>query len=293
MKLSPLDIRKHEFSRGFRGYDPEEVRPFLDMVSQQWDELLEELRVARDRARELESKIGHYEKVEEALQQALESARSTAQRTQVHAEERAKLILEEAELRAEQVMRDAEQDRFRLRQDVSKLTHRHAEVTARLRHFLMSELEILAQHEDERPIGFMKLIPAREADALPSPTESRTEEAREPGAESDEASSENVEGTRPAEAIPHAPDARTADAEEERSTTYADMYARAATRSRGGASYDELGQVGDLEAAAEEEEPTWNLRQIVAKQDEDFAAEEPEPTHTERDRIRRIIEDLD
>lgn len=166
MNLSPLDIRKHEFSKSFRGYNPEEVRPFLEMVSQQWEELTDELRHAKDRVREMENKLVHYEKVEVALQEALEAARSNAARTQAHAEERARLSIDEAELKAEQIVREAEQERFRLRQDISKLTHRHAEVSARLRHFLMTELEVLAQHENERPTGFIKLARSRDADAL-------------------------------------------------------------------------------------------------------------------------------
>ena len=101
MNLSPLDIRKHEFEKSFRGYNPEEVKPFLEMVSQQWEEMLDELRLAKDRVREMENKLIHYEKVEVALQEALESARSNAARTQAHAEERARLSIEEAELKAE------------------------------------------------------------------------------------------------------------------------------------------------------------------------------------------------
>src|SRR5690554_6020031 len=129
MNLSPLDIRKHEFSKSFRGYNPEEVKPFLEMVSQQWEEMLDELRLAKDRVREMENKLVHYEKVEVALQEALESARSNAARTQAHAEERARLSVEEAELKAEQIVREAEQERFKLRQDISRLTHRHAEIS--------------------------------------------------------------------------------------------------------------------------------------------------------------------
>jgi cell division initiation protein len=169
MKLTPLDIRKHEFARKVRGCDPEEVAAFTEMVSRQWEELLDELRHAKDRVRELEGKIEHYEKVESALHEALQTARSGAKRTQEHAEERARLIVEEAELRAEQILQEADQRQARLRHDVTSLTHRHDEITARLRHFLMSELEILARHEEDRPIGFMQLVPSSPAEALPTP----------------------------------------------------------------------------------------------------------------------------
>jgi cell division initiation protein len=265
MKLTPLDIRKHDFSRKLRGYDPDEVRPFLEMLSQQWEELQEEVRHAQDRVREMENKIRHYEKVEVALQEALEAAKSSAHRTQSHAEERARLLVEEAELKAEQILREAEQERFRLRQDVAKLTQRHAEVTARLRHFLMSELEILAQHEEERPFGFMKLIPSREGE----PAEGRRASAAAPALTQ-----------RPGESASASPAAEdTAEG-----TTYADLYARASRRAR-----EQEASGAPPPVPHEDEEPAWTLRSLVS----DPGDGEPESGISEQDRIRRILEDLD
>jgi cell division initiation protein len=294
MKLTPLDIRKHVFARKLRGYDPDEVRPFLEMVSQQWEEMQEEVRHANDRVREMENKIRHYEKVEVALQEALEAAKSSAHRTQTHAEERARLLLQEAELKVEQMMREAEQDHFRLRHDVSKLTHRHAEVTARLRHFLMSELEILAQHEEERPIGFMKLIPAREAEALPSADEPPSQEARSQEARVQETSARETSG-REAPAATGGPSRQSgsegpSEAAAASGTTYADLYARASRRAR-----DQEAERPEAPAHVEppeEEEPAWTLRSLVTDEPRE---EDPrrDPPASEKEHIRRILEDLD
>lgn len=300
MKLTPLDIRKHEFTKKLRGYDPVEVKAFTEMVSQQWEEALDELRRAQDRVREMENKISHYEKVEVALQEALESARSGAKRTQDHAEERARLIVEEAELKVEQMLQDAEQERFRLRQDVAKLSHRHDEITARLRHFLMSELEILARHEDDRPIGFMKLVPGPEAEALPPAPEAASsgpeaasgEQRAEDRKQKAPAEAEPAAAAGPAEAAPDpfehagAPEPEAAEAPEpEERTTYADLYARAAEAER---ERPAPAEPGEIEPPEEEDEPTWTLRSIVS------GLEGPDAgSPTEKDRIRRILEDLD
>ena len=290
MKLTPLDIRKHEFTKKLRGYDPVEVKSFTEMVSQQWEEALDELRRAQDRVREMENKIAHYEKVEVALQEALESARSGAKRTQDHAEERARLIVEEAELKVEQMLQDAEQERFRLRQDVARLSHRHDEVTARLRHFLMSELEILARHEDDRPIGFMKLVPGPEAEALPPAPEAMKEEkpkaerAAGPAPEPEATAEQRTPPMPPVPDLAPPEPAGPRDEPEDR-TTYADLYARAAEAERERPAPAEPEEF----EAPEEDEPTWTLRSIVTGLDDPDAAGTP----TEKDRIRRILEDLD
>lgn len=159
MKLSPLEIKKQEFARAFRGYDVEEVQAFLQMVSSQWETLLEENRRLEEQVRDYKNKIEHYEKVEEALQDALETARETAKEKVENAEQRAENIIDEAEQKAEKIRDEAQTDRYSMRREVSKLKHRREEIVARLRAFLMSEMEMLAQYEDEDPIGFIKFLP--------------------------------------------------------------------------------------------------------------------------------------
>jgi cell division initiation protein len=41
MKLTPLDIRKQEFRKTLRGFDPIEVQTFLEMVGEEYEQLLE------------------------------------------------------------------------------------------------------------------------------------------------------------------------------------------------------------------------------------------------------------
>ncbi|WP_420456969.1 DivIVA domain-containing protein [Rubrivirga sp.] len=174
MNLTPLDVRRKEFDKGFRGYDPTEVDLFLKQVAERLEALQEETRRAEERARDAEAKLTHYEKVELALQEALESARETARSTAASAGEKARMIVQEAELRAETIVRDAERERHGLRQDIVRLSSRQAEAAARLRGFLLSELEVLAQFQGDDPVGFIRLQSAESAGALP-PAHARLE----------------------------------------------------------------------------------------------------------------------
>lgn len=162
MRLTPLDIRKQEFSRGLRGFDAEEVQAFLQMVSEQWEELLDENRRRDEKIRELENKMAHYEKVEEALQEALQTARETARNARENAEERAALLLEQAEAKAQEIKRDAEHERHQIKREAAKLSGRRSEIVTRLRAFLTSELELLARYEGDDPAGFIRLLPGEQ-----------------------------------------------------------------------------------------------------------------------------------
>ena len=219
MTLTPLDVRRKEFDKAFRGYDPTEVDLFLKQVADQLEDLQEEVRRTEERTREAEAKLVHYEKVELALQEALESARESARRSEASAEEKARLVVREAELRAEKIVHDAERERYGLRQDVAKLGARQAEIAARLRGFLFSELEVLAQFQGDDPVGFIKLQPAggHAAQGALGPAPARLEAPipDEPFADGDREPTSVPEPAPSEPASPYSATSENADAEPE------------------------------------------------------------------------------
>ena len=341
MKLNPLDIRRQQFAKKtFGGYDTDEVDGFVRQIADQWESLLDEQRTAADRLHEAENKLRHYERVELALQEALETTRDTGRRAEAMAEQKARLIVEEAELRARQIVQDAERDRHGMRQDLVKLSSRQAEIGARLRGFLLSELEILAQFQGDDPVGFIKLQPAwpdgqpapravaaapeaprlapHDPDAAePSAVETLAPDAFAPGAPAFE--SPRTDAHAPPDSTPDAgPEAASPEPPEERreerpaiplppeplsaygfgprSETPAppappvppapappSVPAEPPATQDAGAPMWASGSAGTASSA-----PSWDLRSLVTGADGNPAGSE-----AERDRIRRILDDLD
>ena len=155
--MTPLDIKKQEFTRSFRGVDAQEVYNFLQMVGDQWDNLLDENRRLEQKVREYDNKLEHYRKIEEALQEALETARDNSHKTIENAQREAQIILKEARSASEEIRKKASTDHKRLKHDISKISGRRDEVVARLRAFLMSELELLSRFEGPDPMGYGRL----------------------------------------------------------------------------------------------------------------------------------------
>ena len=81
MKLTPLDIRKQEFKKIMRGYDPVEVDTFLDMVASDLEEALKQQKESRERIIELETQLKDYRQIEKTLQQTLLQAQEATGRT--------------------------------------------------------------------------------------------------------------------------------------------------------------------------------------------------------------------
>ncbi len=164
--MTPLDIKKQEFTRSFRGVDAQEVYNFLQMVGDQWDHLLDENRRLEQKVKEYDNKLEHYRKIEEALQEALETARDNSHKTIENAQREAQIILKEARSASEEIRKKASTDHKRLKHDISKISGRRDEVVARLRAFLMSELELLARFEGQDPMGGYVRLDAGESKRL-------------------------------------------------------------------------------------------------------------------------------
>jgi cell division initiation protein len=244
MTLTPLEIRKQEFARAFRGLEPEDVKQFLSVVAADWEAMLDEQRRRQDQIDELRSKIEHYQKIEEALQEALNTARENALRVTQQAEEKASLVVEQAETRAQQIVADAdtkareivdeadstrratedenrrriqevEGEARQLKQEIARLTGHRSEILARLRNFLRSELEILAGYEEYAPVAAIEETPAEEVESSAPESEVDVELVEGAEVEGDtsvveDETSEVVADPEPVDGSEEAPDDTTA-----------------------------------------------------------------------------------
>ena len=217
MKLTPLDIRKQEFSHKFRGYDPEEVRSFLQMVATQWEEVRDERQGLDSKLGELRAKLEHYEKVEEALEEALRITRESSEKTLQNADEKAQTTIEKAEIEAREIEERAQQAVNEIRRQASRLNDYRLELMARLRALLTSETELLARYEEHATVVLSKLYSASEGEKMPSPpdktakgksTAQRKKEAAQTTDARAKAASEKAPGAQKIGETPKADDTR-------------------------------------------------------------------------------------
>jgi cell division initiation protein len=143
MKLTPLDLRKQEFKKVMRGYDSVEVDTFMEMMANEFEDLLKSQKEMRDRIVELEVQLRDYRQIEKTLQQTLLQAQETTGRTYESARKEAELILREAEQKAAKVVEQANSDLQRLNTEIVQLMSRKESLIGRLRILLSSELDLI------------------------------------------------------------------------------------------------------------------------------------------------------
>jgi cell division initiation protein len=147
MKLTPLDIKKQEFKKVMRGYDPVEVDTFMDMMSTEFEELLKQQKDVRDKIVELETQLKDYRLIEKTLQQTLLQAQEATSKTYESARREADIIVREAEMRGAKLVDQANGDRVRLNQEVSQLKAKKESLIGRMRVLLSSELDLIKSLE--------------------------------------------------------------------------------------------------------------------------------------------------
>lgn len=160
MKLTPLDIRKQEFKRVMRGYDPVEVDTFMEMMAAEFEELLKSQKDMRDRAIELEVQLKDYRQIEKTLQQTLLQAQETTGRTYEAARKEAELIAREAEQKAAAILADARADLVQLKKEMQDLTVRKESLVQQLRVILSAELNLLKTLDLGTARGLVEPSPA-------------------------------------------------------------------------------------------------------------------------------------
>jgi cell division initiation protein len=136
MRLSALDVKKKEFQQKMRGFDPEEVQPFLAQVSEEIELLASERREADDRRADLEKQLSHYLNLEQTLERTLVAAQQTAVKIEEQAKKEAELILREANLQSDRKLNDIRLDLQRAESDLISVRSEYESTLARLRSIL-------------------------------------------------------------------------------------------------------------------------------------------------------------
>lgn len=107
--LTPIDLETKEFKKtAIGGYDREEIDQFMAMLFQDYKTIYMENVSLKDKVNTLSSAVTKYKSMEDVLQNTLIVAQTTSDELKSSAHDRAKVIMEEAENRAQQTIFDAQ-----------------------------------------------------------------------------------------------------------------------------------------------------------------------------------------
>lgn len=153
MKITPLDIQQQQFRVKFRGFDMVEVDNFLDLVANEFEELLRENNRVKEEDRQKLERIQQLEGAEKDLRNALVSAQQICEEMKNNARKEGELIIEEAKGNARKVMETAQAQAMQVEAEITQLKRQRSEFEASLKAAVEMHLRLLEAGRENRPSG--------------------------------------------------------------------------------------------------------------------------------------------
>ena len=164
MELTPLDIRNQTFhSKRFGGFDPEEVKAFLETAAKAFEEsgrvrtdLTERLKIAEER-------VNYYKQIEKTIQDAAITMQKTMDEIKRSSEKEGELTVAEAKTRAQHEIENTRREAEKLRAEIEELRQLRTNYFIRIRAMVKSQADLLSAMEkeqkpeiadDEKPLVF-------------------------------------------------------------------------------------------------------------------------------------------
>jgi len=155
MRITPLDIQQKQFPMKFRGFDVEEVFAFLEVIREEMEDLLRENASLKENAQRTENQIKEYRDMETTLRETLLTAQQMVDDYKTNARKEAELIVKEAELKADTLIREAQEKVIKIHEDIVDLkgirTHFKEELKRMIEsHLRMIEFDREREGDEER-----------------------------------------------------------------------------------------------------------------------------------------------
>lgn len=154
MRLSPLNIKKQEFSKKFRGIDPDEVQAFLEKIADDWEELQTENDALKKQVEENSVQLNEYRRIEKSLQDTLLKAQENSSKTIESTKKQASLMLKESEIKAQQLIDKAKENAADIMNSIINLREERDLIIAKLKAIVNSQanlLEMKVERAGEEP----------------------------------------------------------------------------------------------------------------------------------------------
>ncbi len=149
MEISPLDVRNQVFKKRMKGYDPEEVKQFLDAVADRMEQMLKEREELQAENMSLKEKTAYYIDMEQTLKDTLITAQRISSDARANAQQSAQNILKEAELVAQKTVSDIVGQVEHVSRSRDTLKAETMALVVKLKSMMEAQLSYIESMEDE------------------------------------------------------------------------------------------------------------------------------------------------
>ena len=149
MKISPLDIQQQQFKgKMFGGLDSDDVDSFLQQIAQQVEELVRENTDLKEQNRRMTAEADELKQREADLRQTMLAAQRVMEEMKANADKEARLVISEAEMKAEKIVAEAEKSLVQLNNQIQDLRREKMKFESSLKSLLDTHYKMLNLSEE-------------------------------------------------------------------------------------------------------------------------------------------------
>jgi cell division initiation protein len=149
MKLTPQEILNQVFSTKIRGYNPEEVKSFLQQIVETMESEIQEKEELKIKMERLRDSLVKLEKKEELLRDTLIAAQKFSSEIKINSHKEAELIIKDAEMKSEEVVKHAFTRQMAIKEEIKSLQFKRKEIENDIIHLLNSLKELIETYHKQ------------------------------------------------------------------------------------------------------------------------------------------------
>jgi cell division initiation protein len=143
MRITPLDIQQKQFPIRFRGFDVDEVYNFLEIVREDMEDLIRENASLKEQLSRADSQLQEFRNMEATLRETLMAAQQMVEEYKNNARKEAELIIKEAELKADAILKEAQEKVVKIHEDIVDLKGIRRHFKEEIKRLIDSHLRML------------------------------------------------------------------------------------------------------------------------------------------------------
>ena len=147
MLVTPIDIQQKKFHLSLRGYDRKEVDEFLNLVRDEMEGLIREVTDLREFRKTYDERMQEYRDRESTLKNTLVTTQKLAEDLKLNARKEAEIIVKDAQVRAQQIIAKAQEEKVALDSQINELKRRKHHFAQDLRKTIQTHLEMIRYEE--------------------------------------------------------------------------------------------------------------------------------------------------
>ncbi len=152
MKVTSLEVQQQKFKKVFKGYSLDEVDSFLERIAETIEELTKKNLLLQEELERVKEKLSGFENREWLVKETMTTAQKVIGDMKKGAEREVDLIIGEAKLKADKIIREAYKELLKFQDDIQQLKVQRIKLETDIKSVLEYHQKLLVTEEEKRHI---------------------------------------------------------------------------------------------------------------------------------------------